>query len=77
MKKANYIEVLPVGTPVKIGGDIEAIIGAVSIRGLENSIAYECQWIDDTVKTQWVDEIMVKSEEEIVKHKIGFKNKET
>jgi len=76
MNKDNYIEVLPVGTPVKLGGEIDAIIGAVSIRGLENSIAYECQWIDDTVKSQWVDEIMVKPEEGIGKLKIGFKDKE-
>jgi len=73
----NYIEVLPIGTVVKLGGDIDAIITAVSMRGLESSIAYECQWTDDTVKSQWVDEIMVKPEEEVTKNKIGFKNKET
>jgi len=73
----NYIEVFPVGTHVKLGGDIDAVIGAVSIRGLENSIAYECQWIDDVVKTQWVDEIMVKPEEKVTKNKIGFNNKES
>ncbi len=53
------------------------MIGAISIRGLDNSIAYECQWIiKEGVKTQWVDEIMVKPQKEVEKNKIGFNNKE-
>jgi hypothetical protein len=70
------VEVLPIGTVVKIGGDIDAIITAVSIRGLEHSIAYECQWTNDSVKTQWIDEIMVQPQEKIEKSKIGFNNTE-
>ena len=73
----NYVEVLPVGTIVKIGGDIDAVVTAVSIRGLESSIAYECQWTDESLKSQWIDEIMIKPEEEVIKNKIGFNNKET
>jgi len=73
----NYIEVLPIGTIVKIGGDIDAVITAVSIRGLELSIAYECQWTNESLKSQWIDEIMIKPEDDINKLKIGFTNKET
>lgn len=73
----NIIEVLPVGTIVKIGGDLDAVITAVSIRGLESSIAYECQWTKDSVKSQWVDEIMVQPQKKTEKNKIGFNNKET
>ncbi len=71
MKKKN-IEVLPPGTSVKIGGDIDAIVTAISIRGPEYSLSYECQWIDDSVKSQWIDEIMVQPKEKVEKLKIGF-----
>jgi hypothetical protein len=72
----TYVEVLPIGTVVKLGGNIDAIITAVSIRGVESSIAYECQWTNDSVKSQWVDEIMVKPQEKFVNNKIGFNKKE-
>lgn len=71
----NYVEVLPIGTVVKVGGEIDAVVAAISIRGIESSIAYECQWVNDVVKTQWVDEIMVKPEEGSDKIKIGFNKK--
>lgn len=73
----QLIVVLPVGTIVKVGGEIDAVITAVSIRGLEFSIAYECQWVsDNALKSQWIDEILVKPEDNPKKLKIGFKNKE-
>lgn len=76
MTKNNSVEVLPIGTHVKVGGNINAVVTAVSIRGLENSIAYECQWTDESLKSQWIDEIMVQPQEEVIKNIIGFNSKE-
>jgi len=74
---ANYIEVLPIGENVKIGGEIEATIIAISIRGLNSTISYECQWVSKLeIKNQWIDEIMIKPDNGVKKIKIGFKNKE-
>ena len=76
MNNSEIIEVLPIGTVVKVAGSIDAAITAISIRGLEFSIAYECQWATDSLQSQWVDELMVNpNEKDINKIKIGFKQK--
>ena len=67
------IEVFPIGTPVKIGDKIEAIITAISIRGIKSSIEYECQWATDKLHSQWVDEVLSQTKEKTNKTKIGFK----
>lgn len=69
MSETKIIKVLPIGTPVKIGGNITA----VSIRGLESSISYECQWTTESLENCWVDEILIQPLEEVKTYrKIGF-----
>ena len=73
----EYIEVYCPGTKVKIEKDLDAIITAISIRGKEFLISYECQWVNEKIISQWVDDIMVHPYGNIQKIKIGFNNKET
>lgn len=72
MTKQKVIEVLPPGTRVKINEDINAIIIAISIRGANLAISYECQWTTDEVLRAWIDEIMVKPLYNVKTQKIGF-----
>ena len=62
---------------MKVAGSIDAVVTAISIRGLEFSVAYECQWATDNLQSQWVDELMVNPDDkDIEKIKIGFKQKD-
>jgi len=53
----NEIEVLSIGTPVTIDGDLPATIRRIEIRGVEhNLISYECVWWDGrNRKAAWLE----------------------
>lgn len=61
----KFIQVLQIGTKVKILDNIEATITAIS---------YECQWINaNEINQEWMDEIVCKPIDiPINKMKIGF-----
>ncbi|HEY6231355.1 MAG TPA: hypothetical protein VIW64_08825 [Pyrinomonadaceae bacterium] len=51
---AQTIEVLPIGTKVKIAGDIQATVRAVTIYS-EHWIKYLCVWWDERErKEEWL-----------------------
>jgi len=70
------IEVYPIGTPVKLG-DHDVIITGHLIRGYSHDhLQYECQWFNDGIQTEWVDQLLIKPGNDIKKMKIGFNPKE-
>lgn len=50
------VSVLPIGTPVRIGKDVRAIVTEICIRG-GDSVQYQCAWWDGLErKTEWLDQ---------------------
>jgi hypothetical protein len=67
----QMIEVYPVGTIIKIGGDIDATIVGINIRQ-NNNIAYEIAYYDAGIRQEhWVYDLEIKSDAN--KIVLGFK----
>jgi len=70
--RANDIEVFMVGSPVIVGGKIEAVITGICIRE-HRHITYECSWFDNANRhCQWLEQIEIKRHEKSATTRIGF-----
>lgn len=65
-----------IGTEVLLDGDIPAKVVAISIRGKENYVAYDCVWWDERQRRQdWIpaDQVTIKGEMQIGNKTVRFK----
>ncbi len=71
----DSFDVLPVGSAVRVGGEIDAVVNAIMIRG-KDVVQYECVWWDgNTHHSKWLHdrEVQPTSEETLP---IGFRRVE-
>jgi len=68
----RQVEVMMVGSPVMLGGKVEATITGVCVRG-KCHITYECGWWDGrTYQSKWMEQHEVERHEKTEAMKIGF-----
>lgn len=72
----DYVDVLPVLTPVVIGGDVRAVIIGVTIRPAHRgavTIHYECEWwVGREIHTHVFDSDLVKPADTTIPLRVGF-----
>lgn len=67
----DFISVFAVGQSVVIGGDLQATVTGINIRGIDH-VQYECSWWDGRSHyCKWLDACEVTSEEQ-PSRMIGF-----
>ena len=65
------IELIPAGTEVKVGDDIEAVVTAACIRDLD--VTYECVWWDGrTRKSEWLPSWQIRVAQNTGALRVGF-----
>jgi len=68
----RQIEVMMVGSPVTLGGQVEATITGVCVRE-KCHVTYECAWWDRrTYNCKWMEQHEVERREETAAMRIGF-----
>lgn len=69
----RYIEAIPPGSPVLIGGEVPATITAVTLRGTGH-VTYEVSWWDGrSHNSEWMDEYEVRRSEQGEPLRFGFR----
>lgn len=54
------LELIEIGTEVLLNGGLPAKVSAVTIRGIENFVAYECVWWNEGErKVDWIPSVQV------------------
>ena len=75
MTKDNKLELLSVGSKVKIGNEVIGTITGFNVRA-NNYVTYEVTWLNgpSSFETKEFEESFVESFDKVVKTKIGFIN---